>query len=412
MPLSHFNFKKLEESINEHRKNVSDEDVLTSVLSKLLEIHGKRVDGNIQPAEWHQFLMFWPPRFVKAVNENRFACFFGAGLSLSAGAPDWGVLLRQHLKLSKEFIEDDDLKSDPLTLAEIAAQRMGSHAVQSVLRELMRHLSLPTPAIFYLRSCGVLSDITTNYDDLFERAWRFINPTTHLRILVNDGDLRSLTIPWNDRGQNDTLLFKIHGCVSRKDEHLILTRSDYRSHYRTNGAFFDAVSEILESRHVLFTGFSHRDPEVMRLVEDAIHHYVKASSEPGVQRDPLERPNFYSLQFDMHKHTPEIFAARGLVALRPPFVALAPEKVRSASLGVALGELSIAATSLVHSRASLDSDLDLATKAIAAPLAEAIKCLKGAQPDALLLFVRARGMMSPNVSSSSWALSLAKVFGC
>ncbi len=35
-------------------------------------------------------------------------------------------------------------------------------------------------------------------------------------------------------------------------------------------------------------------------------------------QDSRQRLQFYSLQFDTRAHTPEVFAARGIVALAPP----------------------------------------------------------------------------------------------
>ena len=48
----------------------------------------------------------------------------------------------------------------------------------------------------------------------------------------------------------------------------------------------------LGSRHTLFLGFSHRDPEVSRIIEDVI--FTAENKRP-----PSTIPGFYSLQFDI-----------------------------------------------------------------------------------------------------------------
>jgi hypothetical protein len=199
--------------------------------------------------------------------------------------------------------------------------------------------------------------------------------------IVNDTDLVNLGHDWwNHNDPQSPLVFKIHGCLARQDEQLILTRHDYRHHYRANERFFDAVRSILQSRHILFAGFSHRDPEVTRLVEDAIYQFER---EAKTQPATAERPHFYSLQFDMLEHTPEIFAAKGLVALKPPFFPAAPSQGRSLSLCVAIGELANSQQADLHKDAAIDDDLQRLATLVTAKTKEAIEKMKALVPDLL-----------------------------
>jgi hypothetical protein len=329
-------------------------------------------------ASWQEFSAFWPPLCVAAFKRYEAIVFFGAGLSISCGMPLWKQLLSQYFSLDKALTDDDDLAHDPLTLAELAGHYLGSEVLQGILREVMnqpRPFSVGYALLAALR-CPVY--VTTNYDSLFEQAWRKVNPT-ELFVVTNDAGL--LTKEYQDApSEGRSVLFKIHGSSDRHDEYLVLTRRDYRIHYRANAKFFGRIKDLLRERHTVFVGFSHRDPEVSRLVEDAIYDYEKTKPKDCLV-DP--RPQFYSLQFDMRSHTPEVFAARGIVALQPPSVNTAIEHVRDKALAVALVDLLAAKQFDFHSQVSLDAELKETIGRISKEVACGLDALRGHAPDAL-----------------------------
>src|SRR4029079_18395841 len=100
--LNHFDYAKLITAIKGARGKVADDQVLSEVEQRLTASHGP----NAPAPGWKSFSMFWPPRLVKAMGAGECVGFFGAGLSIAAGAPAWGPLLREHLKLSAEYVED------------------------------------------------------------------------------------------------------------------------------------------------------------------------------------------------------------------------------------------------------------------------------------------------------------------
>ncbi|HEX3126265.1 MAG TPA: SIR2 family protein [Thermoanaerobaculia bacterium] len=314
---------------------------------------------------WDSFLTFWPPRMLQALQDNKLACFFGAGLSMPSGLPSWSDMLRDYFGLDQAVLTDDDLKSDPLTQAELASHRLGADKVQSLLREKLTSNKYEAATSHYLAAALRLPFyVTTNYDTIFKKAWEKLNTRIDLVELTSDIDTSKL---WPDGkpvpSPTATYLFKIHGCLDKPTEHLILTRSDYRRHYRSNDNLFSCVRYLLTSYHILFLGFSHKDPEVTRLVEDAIWKFEEG--EERRRKDPsradahsVSRPHFYSLQFHMSSHTPEIFAARGIVALNPPLADPAAKDVRSSSLARALADLMGAAETGLAGKVSLDSVLE------------------------------------------------------
>jgi|GEM_PF-4059121 len=351
---------------------VLDAPVLSEINDYALGLD-KRIE--LPNATWNQFEAFWPPRYVKALIDGEAIVFFGSGISLTCGIPTWARLLTEHLGLDKSIAEDEDVNTDPLTMAELASQHLGSEKLQDVLRRIINRPQ--QYSVNHLLLCAIRCPvyITTNYDGLFERAWKDINPAIDLVIVTNDADLATTAYKEAKAG-GGTILFKIHGSSSNLDEHMILTRKDYRFHYRVNRPMFDEVLEVMETQHTLFLGFGHKDPEISRLVDDAIHDYEKPKSK-GKKR---ARPQFYSLQFDMKTHTTEVYAARGIVALRPPAVATEFEDVKTKALAVSLVDLLAAKQRNLHDKESLDPLLQRAIGAVSTPLSNALNTLSAETP--------------------------------
>lgn len=359
------------------RKLVSDVDVLSS-LKAYVNSRIRTIDP--KNPKWTDFKSFWPPRLLTAFRNDSFLCFFGAGLSMPSGLPSWNSLLTNYLKLDDKFIKDKDLEYDPLTLAEIASNFIGSESLQNILRSEYKRAMLPVTNHFLTALLRAPVYITTNYDELFEKAWAIVNPNITLEVITNDSDLHNYFSATHLSSPDPGIcyLFKIHGCVNRETEQLILTRKDYRLHYRSNEKFFNQIRELLKHYHVLFVGFSHKDIEVTRLVEDAIYIYEKellTTSSPN-------QPNFYSLQFDMLSHTPEIYAAKGIVALEPPITTITGD-YRSNALNTALADLLLADSYLLHSKVSLEPELERIKAVLENELNAGLAILKNYEANAI-----------------------------
>lgn len=346
-----------------------------------LEDYIKQIAAGDHGTNLRAYRTFLPPRLVSAAKEGRLVTFFGAGLSVAAGVPTWNALL-DRLGLVPELKTEPHLAHDPLTLAELLAHEIGNLALQDQLRAAMRKASRPTIAHLLLVQLSQPVYVTTNYDALFEEAWHIVHGSGEGPVvLTNDSDFaRNAVDPDNLQPLgNRPLLIKIHGCARRESEEMILTRSQYRRHYRSNEVLFKAIRDILRRRHTLFLGFGHRDPEITRLVEDVIHAYETAS-------DPKKpAPALYSLQFDMRERTPEVFAARGILALQPPLALEAPEDYDYRSVGTAqaLADLVAAMDSSVHEILNLDQLLRNSVDTLSDVLQTAMKVLKDAAPELL-----------------------------
>lgn len=317
------------------------------------------------------FRTFLPPRLVSAGKTGSLVPFFGSGISVSAGVPTWQGLL-ERLGVSPELSKEPQLENDPLTTAELLAHEIGASELQRELRRVMLRPRTPTLVHHLLAQLCQPVYVTSNYDRLFEIAWATVHGGSEPFVVTTDSDFARHGLDPNDPQARDDrpILLKIHGCAKRDEEQLILTRSQYRRHYRSNTRLFDALKKLLFSRHTLFLGFGHRDPEITRLVEDVIHKYETQGGSPAL----------YSLQFDMKERTPEVFAARGIVALQPPISLDAPNgfDYRSAGVTKALIDLNGAMDSAAHGALHLDDELSACVTALHDDLEGAMERLKNA----------------------------------
>ncbi len=317
------------------------------------------------------FNTFLPPRLVGATKEGCCVPFFGAGISAEADVPLWWDLLSR-LGIQSDLAAEPELKHDPLTAAELLASRIGMPALDDALRRSLERACTPTLAHYLLAALGQDVYVTTNYDPLFEIAWKKLNRTDP-RVITTDADLtvHGITDSFaKDDGR--PIVFKIHGSVCKPAEELILTRSQYRRHYRTNREMFEAARICLGYSNTLFVGFGHRDPEITRLVEDVIHAFE-------TKDEKIAAPAFYSLQFNMGEQTPEIFAARGIVALRPPLSLETSEGVdpRTVSLVRSQFDLLGAVDSAAHADLDLGPPLSMALERIGQELERGLGLLDG-----------------------------------
>ncbi len=373
-----------------------DHEVWDVVRSYTTELTAKPYQQELQDGQ-----MFWPPRVVQAMNARRMVPFFGAGLSIAAGVPSWGALLRQ-LGVDPEIEKDPYANGDMLTLAELAAHARGSDALQNAIRRALPPTNAqPTAGHILLACLNQPVYITSNYDTLFENAWAMVNgvsPDTDVERITTDADVYRLLTgnleSWDQALLEvpKVILIKMHGCITKPNEHLILTRGDYRRHYRNNPLMQRLLCKIMSTRQTVFLGFSHSDPEIGRLVDDVVHTYeTSVDSAPSADQPPTVAPGIYSVQFDMLQSTPEIFAARGIVALPPPIPQLrAGDKTdpRSRALGQGLMDLIASTESEFAHNISLDTPLMEVCGFLEGRIADALSELKKYEEQCRALVLR------------------------
>jgi len=180
--------------------------------------------------------------------------FIGAGLARPAGLPDWKQLL--HL-LAKERISADELKEfdklNELDRAALIERRLkpGETIGEATARLILEHSQRVALGHALLASLPVTEVVTTNYDDLFERASSVVGKPC-------------ARIPGQVVAAGERFILKMHGCVTNPSS-IVLTRGDYLRFQENRSALSGIVQALMLTRHMLFVGFSFTDDNFHRI---------------------------------------------------------------------------------------------------------------------------------------------------
>jgi SIR2-like domain len=206
----------------------------------------------------------------------------GAGASMEADLPSWPKLIEGLLLTvasERTELSDEDAKREWIDRTLDSSDLLGAGAVVEVmatdpLEELIPAQLygeagpsgyLPGPIahqVAYLRGCfGERMEIlTTNYDDLIERA------------LIDSGVARSRVRSYGqyrkpkNRASGVSAVFHLHGIAPREGEPkaIVLTEEQYHSMQRGSSWQERTVTERLETSLSLFVGMSLSDPNLIR----------------------------------------------------------------------------------------------------------------------------------------------------
>jgi len=98
--------------------------------------------------------------------------------------------------------------------------------------------------------------ITTNYDQLFEKAYG-----EKIQVVSRDKDL-----PDSAENPDNAILLKIHGDIAQPDS-IIITSEDYGK-FRSDRIVWSDIRSLLSKYAVVFIGYSLNDPHVKTMLDD------------------------------------------------------------------------------------------------------------------------------------------------
>ncbi|WP_285790633.1 SIR2 family protein [Micromonospora sp. NBRC 101691] len=239
------------------------------------------------PISEHELLS----QYGSAVRAGNASLFVGAGLSKSAGYPDWSGLV---MDLRQRADIPDDLADLPLVAQYfIVSTPGGREALEShVLAEMTKRTYAPTAGHRALARLPVDDLWTTNYDCLLEEA------LPDARVICNEDDLLVRHKPTRRR------LTKMHGSLTQGPgidwrASPTITRQDYEEYEFKHPRIWAALRASYLTKSFLFLGFSFMDPNIevmLRLSRTLLNvgapeHYTL-----------IKRPDGDLNQLKLHEH--------------------------------------------------------------------------------------------------------------
>lgn len=204
--------------------------------------------GDLDPAQRAE-----ADRLAQHLADGQLVLFLGAGVSRSAGLPDFAELLQHFAADAPRPDTPPDVPVDLPGQAGLLTQGLTCQQIQqTVARALMADRHGVAHAL--LTSLRVPEAVTTNFDNLYELA----------AAVPFDDALQ--VVPWQRTPGRQPWLLKAHGDAGRGS--LVLTASQYETYQDDHGPVAGVIQSLfLLSRHVLFIGYSMRDTNILGLID-------------------------------------------------------------------------------------------------------------------------------------------------
>lgn len=209
---------------------------------------------------------------IELVNEGDAWAFIGSGVSVDSGYPTWvgvmeGVLrvlddeAANRIRADSRFAEALRKRNYPRAFSRIEAI-VGDRAK---IEDLVKVQLSDRPVGRLVRQLArwpFAGYITTNYDDLIERALESIGETGWLGVGNTEDEVQRIS------GGVRRVVWHLHGGVKLDGKsRLVLTEEDYDDLYLRDSWLRQTVGGLLQHRRVVFFGFGFQDEEVVRLIK-------------------------------------------------------------------------------------------------------------------------------------------------
>ena len=212
------------------------------------------------------------PERLNKILEQKPLLWVGAGASMAAGYPSTGQLVDAMVEAAM-----DDLDAS-LSFEQVADAFVASAGGPAALGDvLQRQLGQPKAVTAMHQAVArraadgdIATVVTTNYDDLLERALgeaeaRFIFQVLDRNLEVIDPD-------------TDLRLLKLHGSLDDW-KHTVLSGASYADFDKRYGLLVHQLSLLLRRRQVLFMGCSLQDPRLVQWL-DGLEEAERADLKP------------------------------------------------------------------------------------------------------------------------------------
>lgn len=234
-----------------------------------------------------------PSAIVQAVSEKRAILFAGAGISAKWIDVSTGTLKEELAAEIRLDYKGYDIRERSFeVVADEYASLFGLEQLTTKLADLIPQDREPSPEhIAAARMFGTI--ITTNWDVLFETAYRYIGRSP--RTLASNEDAA-------DFHRDRATVIKIHGTADRPST-LVATEQQYERYHLTHERMLQRVVELMRDNIVVFVGYGLRDEHVRRLI-------ASIRDEQGSRAKPAWAIGFYD------KVRTEVLRRRGIDVIK------------------------------------------------------------------------------------------------
>lgn len=216
----------------------------------------------------------FPEDLLSAFNERKCGIFVGAGVSTTAGLPNWMEMLSELVKCVKKLPNQtrpliDDLnrllkdKSKQLALASVLKEELGQDFFSYMVKRFADSSIKPTKAHQAIVALPTQFLITTNYDQLLERA---VLKATAGKNVPNSYTYKQAGAVASCLHRDTPFILKAHGDAKSEPEGVILTEKDYRQIIHHEPGYQSLLQTLFTTFNILFVGTSFTDIELQLLL--------------------------------------------------------------------------------------------------------------------------------------------------
>lgn len=216
-------------------------------------------------------------RIGELASQKSLALFIGAGASVPAGLPSWDDLLANLLAQTKltDAVRAGFKELSAIDQAELLHGQLGDK-MQELVRQSLVQTPPARPALAHALLAALQAEaaVTTNYDDLYERASSAAGGSS--------AEAVTAILPSELPTGGQRWLLKMHGTLT-KPETIVLTRGQFVGFTSESGPSGAVLQSLLLTKHLLLVGTSMTDDNVLRLIHEVIGYrrrYLKSGSTP------------------------------------------------------------------------------------------------------------------------------------
>lgn len=220
----------------------------------------------------------------------------GAGASIPSGAPSGAQLARD---IEDEFQVGQSLNFNLADICTLVERRRDRRSLIEFICKKIEKLQ-PTGGLLSLPRFPWAGIFSTNYDDLVEKSYQ--KSSKRINVYSSNYDFRA------NGAVDHQSLYKFHGTLWKDEslghrERMVVTGPDYDKVEDFRAAIYGRLADCLHTKNVLIVGHSLEDPDLRKLVDDAL----KSKSTQGAPG------RIYLFSYTRNDDLAEIYEARGVV---------------------------------------------------------------------------------------------------